>query len=57
MEERELNVSFYKAGNGIATRINLPKTWVNKLDITSEDRKVIVKFDEENEIITICKKK
>lgn len=57
MEERELNISFYKAGNGIATRINLPKPWINKLKVTEEDRKVIVKFDEENEIITICKKK
>lgn len=58
MEKRDLNISFYKAGNGgISTKMNLPKKWIEKMGITPENRGVEVIFDEEKQIITIIKKK
>ena len=57
MEKRDLNISFYKAGNnGISTKMNLPKKWVEKLGVTPEDRAVEVVFDEEIKAIVIKKK-
>ena len=57
MEKRDLNITFYKAGNGgISTRINLPKKWVEKLGATIDDKSVEVMFDEEKKAIVISKK-
>ncbi|WP_278574797.1 AbrB/MazE/SpoVT family DNA-binding domain-containing protein [Fusobacterium ulcerans] len=58
MEKRDLNVSFYKAGNGgEATRITLPKPWLRELGITKEDKAIELIFDKENEQLIIRKKK
>lgn len=58
LKKRNLNVSFYKAGNnGIATRLTLPKPWLAKMGINENDRAVELIFDEENEQLIICKKK
>lgn len=57
MEKRELNVSFYKAGNGEATRISLPKPWLRELGITKEEKTVELIYDKENEQLIIRKKK
>lgn len=57
MEKRDLNVSFYKAGGVLSTRINLPIPWVRKLNITPTDRKIELCFDEEKALITLSKKK
>lgn len=57
MEKRELNISFYKAGNGEATRIFLPKPWLRELGITKEDKTVELIYDKENEQLIIRKKK
>lgn len=57
MEKRELNISFYKAGNGEATRISLPKPWLRELGITKEDKTVELIYDKENEQLIIRKKK
>ena len=57
MEKRDLNISFYKAGNnGISTKMNLPKKWVEKLGVTPDDRAVEVVFDEKMKAIVIKKK-
>ena len=57
MEKRDLNISFYKAGNnGISTKMNLPKKWVEKLGVTPDDRAVEVIFDEKMRAIVIKKK-
>ena len=57
MEKRDLNISFYKAGNqGISTRMTLPKKWVQNLGVTPEDRAVEVSFDEKTKAIIIKKK-
>ena len=58
MEKRDLNISFYKAGNGgISTRINLPKKWVEKIGVSNEERGIKLILDEEKQTITIMKKK
>jgi len=46
---------FNKAGgnsgkNSLNTRISLPKTWVDKMGITPEEREVLVNF-QDNKII------
>ena len=57
MEKRDLNISFYKAGNGgISNRITLPKKWVEKIGITPDNRAVEIILDEENDSIIIKKK-
>ncbi len=58
MEKRELNISFYKAGNnGISTKMNLPKKWVENMGISPENRAVEVSYDEKKKTIIIKKKK
>lgn len=57
MEKRNLNVSFYKAGNGESTRINLPLPWVRELGISKEEKEIELYFDKENEQLIIRKKK
>lgn len=48
---RELKVMFNNDGKGNYTnKISLPKTWIERMGVTSEDREVIVKF-EDNKII------
>lgn len=57
MEKRNVNISFYKAGNGgISNRITLPKKWVEKIGITPDNRAVEIILDEENDSIIIKKK-
>lgn len=57
MEKRDLNVSFYKAGNGEATRISLPRPWLREIGVTKENKTVELIFDKENEQLIIRKKK
>ncbi len=57
MEKRDLNISFYKAGNGEATRVSLPKPWLRELGITKEDKAIELIFDKKNEQLIIRKKK
>ena len=38
METRNLNVSFYKAGDGTGIKITLPKPWLRKMGITDEEK-------------------
>ncbi|MCC0658645.1 AbrB/MazE/SpoVT family DNA-binding domain-containing protein [Clostridioides sp. ES-S-0123-01] len=47
MEQRELNISFHKSGNGYTTtRLSLPINWVKELGISQEERKVIVTLED-----------
>lgn len=57
MEKRNLNISFYKAGGTLATRLNVPIPWIKKLGITPEEKGIEMIFDEEKEEIIIRKKK
>lgn len=58
MEKRNLKVSFVKSGSGsITPRLILPKTFTDKLNITADERDVVLTLDEEKEILTIEKVK
>lgn len=57
MEERELNISFGKAGNGgRVARLTVPIKWIDSMEIIPEDRAVVVTFNEETKEIIIKKK-
>ncbi|RRD38794.1 AbrB/MazE/SpoVT family DNA-binding domain-containing protein [Leptotrichia sp. OH3620_COT-345] len=56
MEKRNRNISFYKAGNGVATRVNVPITWLKELGITENNKTVELVLDKENKTICIKKK-
>lgn len=50
-ETKKLRIMFAKSGSGsITTRISLPKTWINEMNIDSENRDVKVTY-EDNKII------
>lgn len=57
-EKRKMKVIFNKAGGNagrtsVGTRISLPKTWIDKMNITPEEREVLLSF--KNKKITIEK--
>lgn len=57
MEERILKITFGKSGNGgINPRLSIPKSFLDKLNITQEEREVKISLDEENSKIVITKK-
>lgn len=56
MEERKMNVIFTKGGSGsVTTKLTIPKSWIDQLGITKENRGVLMKIDEGR--ITIEKEK
>lgn len=57
MEKRDLNISFYKAGGTLATRLNIPIPWIKKMGLTPEEKRIELIFDEEKEEIIIRKKR
>lgn len=58
MEKRELNISFYKSGNGgISSRLAIPIKWIKDMELNQNDKTVEVYYDEETKVITIQKKK
>lgn len=47
MQERELNISFNKSGNGTYTpRISLPIAWIREMGIDQDNRQVKVTFED-----------
>lgn len=58
MGKRVLKVSFFKSGSGsISPKVNIPKSYLEKLNITQEEREIEVEVREETEEIIIRKKK
>ena len=54
MEKRQINMMFQKGGSGsVTTRLAIPKSWVDKMGVTQDEREVIVEFDAER--ITVRK--
>ena len=52
IESRELNIIFTKSGAGsTTTKLTLPISWINKLNITKEEREVIVTLEEDRIVI------
>ena len=57
MEERILKVTFGKSGNGgVNPKLSIPKSFLDKLNITQEEREIKLSLDEKNSKITITKK-
>lgn len=57
MEKRILKITFGKSGNGgINPRVSIPKSFLDKMKVTQEEREIEMTFDEEKMIITIAKK-
>ncbi|MGL5949838.1 MAG: AbrB/MazE/SpoVT family DNA-binding domain-containing protein [Cetobacterium sp.] len=58
MIKRILKVSFFKSGSGsISPKLNIPKSFLDILDINQEEREVEVQVDEDTKEIIIRKKK
>ena len=56
MEERKLNISFAKTGNGYLTsRLAIPITDLRDMGITPEDRSIKYIYDKEKKQIIIKK--
>lgn len=52
MEKRNLKLIVNKDGHGTTNyKIALPKVWIDKMDLSQENRNVIVSFDENKIII------
>ena len=48
LEQRKINMMFQKGGSGsVTTRLAVPKSWVDKMEVTQDEREVIVEFDSE----------
>ncbi|BBM35440.1 AbrB/MazE/SpoVT family DNA-binding domain-containing protein [Pseudoleptotrichia goodfellowii] len=56
MEKRKLNISFYKAGTGKATRLTVPIKWLRELGITEDEKSIDLIFDRENQQLIIKKR-
>ena len=60
MNKRILKVSFGKSGAGsISPKLSIPKSFLDKIDITQEEREreIEIELNEENKEIIIRKKK
>jgi len=56
-KKRELKIIFAKGGSGsVSPKLNIPKRFLDVLEITTETRNVIVELDEDNKRIIITKK-
>ena len=56
MEERKLNVSFSKTGNGYLTsRLSIPITDLRDMGITPQDRSIKYQYDEKTKQIILKK--
>ena len=58
MDKRVLKVSFFKSGSGsISPKLNIPKSFLDKIGVTQEDREIEITIDEKTSKIIIEKKK
>lgn len=58
MEKRILKISFGKSGAGsISPKLSIPKSFLDKINVTEEEREIEIEVDEKTKTITIRKKK
>lgn len=58
MEKRILKVSFFKSGSGsISPKLNIPKSFLDKIEINQENREIEIELKEDTKEIIIRKKK
>lgn len=56
-KKRELKITFTTGGNGsINPKVSVPKKFLDVLEVTPENREVIMELDEEKKAIVITKK-
>lgn len=56
MEERKLKVNFYKCGSGsISSKTNIPISFYKRINVTPEERDIIVTVNDETGEIIIKK--
>ena len=57
MEKRTLKITFGKSGNGgVNPKLSIPKSFLDRMNITQDEREIEMLFDEEKMSITIIKK-
>ena len=59
-EARNANVVFNKSGgnaskNSYTARLIVPSKWMKQMNVTAEDRGVIIEYDDEKDEITVRK--
>lgn len=55
-KKRNLNITFGKSGSGsINPRVTVPKSFLDILEVTQEERGVVMELDEEKKMIIIKK--
>ncbi|WP_373076420.1 AbrB/MazE/SpoVT family DNA-binding domain-containing protein [Fusobacterium mortiferum] len=58
MEKRELKISFGKSGSGsISPKLSIPKSFLDKIGVTQEEREIELLVNEDTKEIIIRKKK
>lgn len=58
MEKRELKISFGKSGSGsISPKLSIPKSFLDKIGVTQEEREIELLVNEDTQEIIIRKKK
>ena len=58
MEKRDLKISFGKSGSGsISPKLSIPKSFLDKIGITQEEREIEIEVNEDTQEIIIRKKK
>ncbi|MGL5592877.1 MAG: AbrB/MazE/SpoVT family DNA-binding domain-containing protein [Cetobacterium sp.] len=58
MEKRILKVSFFKSGSGsISPKLSVPKSFLDTIGVTKEEREIEIEVKEDTKEIVIRKKK
>lgn len=58
MEKRILRVSFSKSGSGsISPKLSIPKSFLDKIEVTQENREIEIELNTDTNEIIIRKKK
>lgn len=58
MEKRDLKISFGKSGSGsISPKLSIPKSFLDKIGISQEEREIELEVNEDAKEIIIRKKK
>lgn len=58
MEKRDLKISFGKSGSGsISPKLSIPKSFLDKIGVTQEQREVELEVNENTQELIIRKKK
>lgn len=54
-EKRKANIIYHKAGNGKSAKLTMPIPWLRDMQITEEEKSVLLEYNEEDKKIIITK--